>query len=275
MRAVVVGDDIWDRYIQAEPVGYANKTLAPVIRHLRPLGDHRGGTWMVGRHMAQFSKSVVAELPSPHVTKTRYVTPPPDRRTLFEVLDQPASPVSAGEFRRIMQKVALTPKDIIVYMDYGHGLFVRGRRACSMTTPCVVNVQSNSWSRGYQDTQEWCDIRPTLLVMDEAEFQQAMHDRTADERQPCFPCPYIVTHGIRGLYHSQFGTVPGQLIKTVDRTGAGDAALALAALMLAAKQAPEIVAWSAGVAGAVKAANVWGNERPILHEEYVEFVKNL
>ena len=267
MRAIVVGDDIWDHYIEAVPVGISNKTAAPVIRHLRPLAMHHGGTHMVALHMRQFCKSAECVTPEVSVTKIRYVTPRgPDHKTLVEVLVQPkhTPPLRSG--------VDALGR-LLVCMDYGHGALSGDPCRPLTADTLVVNVQSNSWSSGYQDVSRWVDQNPALLMLDEREFKQAKHDRSATPAPDSFRCPFIVTRGNDGLYHSQFGHVPALAVRPLDRTGAGDAALAMAALMTAAKADPEVVAWSAAIMGSLKAGLIWGNERPVLHEEFVGYVK--
>jgi bifunctional ADP-heptose synthase (sugar kinase/adenylyltransferase) len=279
LKAVVIGDDIWDVYQEVEPVGYANKTHAPVVRRTRQPIVHVGGARAVARHMRQFCDDVRVFTPHVVVYKERVMTAPPDRHVLFEMLDLPD--VCEVKRRVLYEEAAdaVRETDVILCLDYGHGAFDCGwtpeRR--TETSKLIVNCQSNSWSRGYSHVLDWTNgARVDLLVMDENELRETLADRNAvPEAADKIHCPNMVTMGHRGLRHSEWGVVPAHAVKELDRTGAGDAALAMAALMTAANQPAELVAHSAAIMGALKASLVWGNERAVTREEYVKFVEAL
>jgi bifunctional ADP-heptose synthase (sugar kinase/adenylyltransferase) len=274
LKAVVVGDDIMDVYIEGATVGYANKTAAPVVRRVRALAQHAGGSRAVARHMDQFCDNVKLYMPPRIVYKERYVTD--EHKTLVELLDQPE--ISCKERKDFLASAseAVAGADVAVCLDYGHGAFKWAWEIPGDAVVKVLNVQSNSWSRGYGDVYGWLSAsRIDLLVMDENELRETLKDREAPpEDADEIHCPNIVTMGHRGLRHSEWGVVPAHKVAEVDRTGAGDAALAMAALMTAAKQPAELVAHAAAIMGALK-ATIWGNERAVTKDEYVAFVENI
>jgi len=274
VNACVIGDDISDVYWHAEAIGYANKSMAPVVRRKGWIGSHEGGTAATARHLSALVRNVTVLTPSLRIEKHRFVELGAEHRVLVEFLVQPREEVPYCEVRSLVGKVPPSA-GLIVCMDYGHGLFAVERPRFAAET-VVLNVQSNAWSRGLTNIRDWLagGWAPTLLCMNEREIQEFARCRAPDVKNVTLPCPFLVTRGKDGLYHSLFGSVPGIQVPIKDRTGAGDAACAVAAALTAVKADPDVVAWGASIAGALKTRNIMGNARGITRQELIDFIRS-
>jgi len=269
-NVVVIGEPIIDRYIHVRPLG---KSAKESIVTFTPIGttDYRGGGWIVAAHAGAFAKSVCYR--DTHLTpvlKQRYVEHP-FRQTLFSIVENIQIPESPGVF---------PPCDILLIADYGHGLL--GAEAVykiSHQSFLALTVQSNSANWGFNLLTKW--PRADYVVVDEVELRLACADRYSDieslarrQAERMGTEMFAVTLGHEGclvINGAKRVWVPAVADRVVDRMGAGDAFLAVTALLVWAGAPAEVVGLVGNIAGGIKVGKM-GN-KVVTREEVEQWLK--
>ena len=287
-NVVVLGEAIFDRYTTVRGLGKSSKhpTLAfelisserqlggsiAVARHLKGLGQNvRLVTTMSRGDYAELAGSqifsdlelsgVVSNENLTSIEKHRFV----DSETSAHVFETYEYELRDGEnFQEYVAqrlRVAMEQADLLVVVDYGHGLI----------TPVVleviekfegflaVNAQANAGNRGINSVGKF--TKPSLVCMNgrevEAELRgrgrlfaqdlQKIKDRTGADW-------IVVTEGRNGLAmytnQSEFIEVPAFAARVSDPVGAGDAVFAVASVLLSSSAPPDLVGLFGNLAGA-------------------------
>lgn len=163
--------------------------------------------------------------------------------------------------------------DAVVVVDYGHGLLSREaiRILCEKSKFLAVNAQANAGNLGYHTISMY--PRADFATMTESEIRLEARDRRGDLRSMVKSVSDHIHCGRIAVTMGRFGClcygkeegfieVPAFASKVVDRIGAGDAFLSVAALC-AAQGAPLEVAGFVGNAAGAQAVATVGNREPV------------
>jgi len=212
---------------------------------------------------------------APTIHKSRYVDPALFRK-LFEVYqidDAPLSPRDEGRLCEMFRD-AVQGVDLVIVNDFGHGMI--GDKLITAIVEqapfLAINAQTNSANMGFNLISRY--PRADLVCVDALEARLASKDRTGElthiinKALPgMIKCDrFMVTNGRHGSLTYQRGdivrSIPAFPSKVVDTMGAGDAVLAVAAPLVAAGAALDLVGFIGNVVGAQKVAIV-GHQRSI------------
>lgn len=150
--------------------------------------------------------------------------------------------------------------DVLLVVDYGHGLLTPKIRESLRNSKCfvAVNAQANAGNRGVNSVSKYADADLVCMNGREVEMElrgvgpirsrdlESIRDTTRAEH-------VLVTEGKRGLAilsGGEFLEVPAFASEAKDPVGAGDAVLAVSGLMFSRGIAPEIVGLVCNLAGA-------------------------
>lgn len=291
VSACVVGDAIIDEYHFTTPLGQVGKGNVLAVKYeseeLFP-----GGAVAVANHLAGFvdkvtlvtmlgcdeeSESFLRARLKPNVTphfffransptlrKRRYVDP--DMAKLFEVYFHNEQPLPSDVEREVSDWMArqLAQFDIVITPDYGNGFITPNlARAISEHSPLLaVNTQINSGNRGHHVVTRY--PKADFVVLNEPELRLATHDKHATievlaKRIADKLCARVImiTRGSKGAMVIEMASgniteIPALSSRVVDRTGAGDALLALASIYLADGFSPEVAGFVGSCAAALE-----------------------
>jgi sugar/nucleoside kinase (ribokinase family) len=154
--------------------------------------------------------------------------------------------------------------DIVITPDYGNGFITPNlaRAISEHSRLLAVNTQINSGNRGHHVVTRY--PKADFVVLNEPELRLATHDKHASldtlaRRIADKLCARIImiTRGSKGAMVIEMGSgntieIPALSSRVVDRTGAGDALLALATLCLAEGLHPEIAGFVGSCAAALE-----------------------
>ncbi len=313
VRTLLIGETIIDEYVYCQAIGKSSKEPTLVVKQ-DTSELFAGGILAVANHMDGFcdNLSVVTMLGSrdryddllqnklnprirrsfltrtgaPTIRKRRYIEQYHFHK-LFEVYDIDDGPMAAEDEAALCSTLQeqLDACDLVVVFDFGHGMFTQQvvDLICDRSRMLVVNTQSNAGNLGYHTVSKYS--RADVVCLTEAELRLEVRDRSGDVRvivehlAGALNCKRIVvTRGSRGclLYeHGRgFAEVAAMVTDVVDRVGAGDGFLSLAALM-AYQQAPlELIGLVGNVAGGQAACTI-GHRSSITHEQLMAHLKYL
>ena len=174
--------------------------------------------------------------------------------------------------------------DLILVVDYGHGLLTPKLIDIICGLPCflAVNAQSNTASIGYNPITKY--PKANFFCLGEPEIHLAFQDKHADiheltkllARQVSLPGAVAVTRGPMGsiIYDAgkeQFHHTPALSEKVVDTIGAGDAFLSLTSVCMAKGFPVDLTGFIGNAAGSL-AIEVLGNKTPIKSAFLFKFI---
>jgi rfaE bifunctional protein kinase chain/domain/rfaE bifunctional protein nucleotidyltransferase chain/domain len=301
LKVLVVGEAIIDEYQYCESIGKSTKEPA-LVAQFQTAEKYAGGILAVANHLANFSDNVgmltflgdndsqedfvrsnvnekVAKeffykKDSPTIVKRRFVESYLLTK-LFEIYVINAEELGAKENKEFCRKLkALLPQyDIVIVVDYGHGMMTEEARdiLCKQAKFLAVNTQSNAGNRGFNTIYKY--RRADFVTIAEHEIRLEFRNLKGNLKEMVEAlsekmgnCTVIVTRGKYGsLCYSPkegFFEVPAFAQQVVDRIGAGDALLSLTSLCVAQKAPIEVVGFIGNVVGAEAVMTV-GNKTPI------------
>lgn len=301
LKVLTVGETIIDEYQFCDVMGKANKDPILAARHLHT-ETYPGGVLALANHLSDFSDQV-ALLSMLGDTESKealireglddrvnaYFVHKPDAPTilkrrflhkylavkLFEVYVMENENLTDVDEEAFCEKLeALLPEqDVVIVVDYGHGLFTSRIRKliCDRAKFLAVNTQRNAGNQGFNTILKY--DRADFISLAEPEIRLVAHDDKKDmetliretaERLSCKRM--IVTWGEKGCfsYDAEVGVteVPAFAVKLVDRIGAGDALLSLAGPCAALGVPADALGFIANVVGAEACATM-GNKSAI------------
>jgi len=176
--------------------------------------------------------------------------------------------------------------DAVIVPDYGNGMITPRmiEVICAHSPYLAVNAQLNSGNRGYHVITRY--PKADFICMNEPELWLASHNRhdptdvLAREIMAKLGAECIaVTQGVKGLLaiHKDLAAphhVPALSSKVVDRVGAGDAFLCIAAICLATGLSPKLAAF-AGAAAAALEVQIVGNQRSVERASLLQYISVL
>ena len=291
LSTCVIGDAIIDEYHYTAPLGQVGKGNVLAVKY-ESEELFAGGAVAVANHLAGFVEKVTlvtmlgrdedseaflrtrlkpnvtphffVRENSPTLRKRRYVDP--DMAKLFEVYFYNEQPLPGDVERQVSEWIAqeLGHFDLVITPDYGNGFITPNlaRAISEHSRLLAVNTQINSGNRGHHVVTRY--PKADFIVLNEPELRLATHDkhatldtlarRVADKLQARV---IMITRGSKGALVLEMATghsieIPALSSRVIDRTGAGDALLALAALCLADGLAPEIAGFLGSCAAALE-----------------------
>ncbi len=176
--------------------------------------------------------------------------------------------------------------DAVIVPDYGNGMITPRmiEVICAHSPYLAVNAQLNSGNRGYHVITRY--PKADFICMNEPELWLASHNRhdptdmLAREIMTKLDADCIaVTQGVKGLLaiHKDLDAphhVPALSLKVVDRVGAGDAFLCIAAICLASGLPPKLSTF-AGAAAAALEVQIVGNQRSLERASLLQYISVL
>ena len=210
---------------------------------------------------------------APTIVKRRFVEIYPLQK-LFEVYvmdghDRADRAQEEGELFDLLER-ELTEVDAIVVADYGHGMLREEvvEQLCARAPFLAVNTQMNADNRGFNTISKY--RRADFVSLSEHELRLEVRSRHRDIRSIVedvatrIGCrTMVVTRGQRGcaVFDREGGymEVPAFTSAVVDRIGAGDAVLSIAALFSALGAPAEIIGLVSNAVGAL-AVGIVGNK---------------
>jgi bifunctional ADP-heptose synthase (sugar kinase/adenylyltransferase) len=307
MKVLVIGDAIIDEYHYVSTLGQTGKGNVLAVRH-RSEERFAGGAIAVANHVAGFAQEVTlltalgrqdgslgyvtSKLsPNVHLEYRHFKTAPTlikrrfvdlDLQRLFEVYFGGEDDEDGELERRLSDWIARCAKqfDAVIVPDFGNGLISRSMAACiSEHAPWLaVNTQINSGNRGYHTITRY--PKADFLCLNEPEARLATHDRqssleavASDLLVKLDASTMAITRGSQGALiadREKALAIPALSSHVIDRIGAGDAFLSLAALCLAAGKPRESAVLAGSIAAALDVQIVCNREPvdPVLFAKY-------
>lgn len=300
LQVLVVGEAIIDEYHYCVPDAMSNKTPT-ISARFESSEVFGGGVWAVGNQIAGlcgqvtvlagtgtqepepgasvpdafdgFTVRVVARPDAPTVRKRRFVHRYLNQK-LFELTFLNDRPIPKDTEQAMMAAIdELAPRaDLVIAVDFGHGLFTPPviQRLGEKSRFLAVNAQINSSNRGFNSIRKYRKV--DFISVDENEIRLPFGDRYGSLEHVVHRlakesgCSKInVTLGERGTLYfdgQEFLLAPALTHGVVDAIGAGDALLAVTALMVRSG-APSALIPFVGNCMAGLATQIVGHRRPV------------
>lgn len=290
LKVLVIGETIIDEYHYCQAMGKSPKEFVVTTKYLRE-EVFAGGVLACANHVAGFCEDVhlVTCLGSNHsreefirthlksnvtaqffhrddastIAKRRYVDPV-FLAKMFEVCFLDDSDIPTHIEQDICRYLGgiIGDYDLVLVADYGHGLMKPEivNLLCAKARFLAVNTQTNSANTGYNLITKY--PRADFICIDEPEIRLACHDRVSDLRDLIKNVAgklgsrrTAVTRGPRGsmtyAVEEGFSETPVFSSKIVDRVGAGDAYLSVAAPCVVAGVPMDLVGFIGNAVGAL------------------------
>lgn len=284
LKVLFVGETILDEYRYVRPMGKCSKE--PLIATVMEDTEEFAGGVVAAKANCAVSPLRRAVTGPQVITKTRFVSVDYNRK-LFEVYSTERLELvpSARERWHKLLRQEIENADVVVVMDFGHGLIDDETRGILRNAKFLaVNAQSNSANYGFNPVTKYAGCNPHYVCVDAPEARLAMGDQhsrlelVAKGLLHAADCEnVIVTHGHHGTIAVRANAtrhIPVFSANVVDTMGAGDAFLAVTAPLVAAGLDLEAAAIVGNAAGAIKCGIV-GHRRGIELEELVGTVEEL
>jgi rfaE bifunctional protein nucleotidyltransferase chain/domain len=314
LNVLVVGEPIIDTYVFCNPENLSSKSPSISANFIRE-ENYAGGSLAVASHLSalgcvvnliapsgneQFSLECFSDLrqiskinildcffdslPTPR--KTRFITEFMKQR-MFEITNLDAerwAKSNLDKFHEMYNSIS-NNVDIIVALDFGHGLWENDRINLFNNSKVYksLNVQTNSGNYGYNFFTKYKSF--DYLAIDERELRLTMKDRFSDISglaQIAFAKKiqksFCLTLGARGsMFVSQRGDIykcPIFSKDPIDTTGAGDAFFAITSL-LTKLGADELLILFLGNIYAGMKTRILGNKEPVNKVAFVKAVSTI
>ncbi len=220
----------------------------------------------------KFEQHLLELVDSPTIVKHRFVDVNSGNK-VFEYYDFNPDALDSNLQLKIARNLdsRLKSKSLLILADYGHGFFGEEliQELCSSEAFLSVNTQANAGNRGFNTFSKYPRI--DFLSLNGGELELEMRRKNLDY-QAIVPdimrlkkCKYVVvTLGANGLLtfdaSGKSTHTPAMASKVVDKVGAGDSVLAVAA-MLAFLEAPkEIIGLLSSVVAAFEVSQLGHKE---------------
>ena len=296
---LILGETIIDEYIYCDALGRVTKD--PLVAfEKRTRQEHLGGVLAVARHFsglginssvitkwaAADENFIVNEIGSSKkiniynlgskksIKKTRYVDRSSNAR-VFETYELPNESdylTTPQEIRKSISEKKINFNHLVV-MDYGHNFFDHEttKDYLNFGVPVSVNTQSNAGNRGFNPISNY--MNADIVFLNGSEVQVEMRNKILNLEKIVIDlgrklnCKELyVTNGSAGIisWSKDKGIIvsPTFAPTIIDRTGAGDALLAVVSSLRMSNIPIEIATFFGNIAGSLL-VGVMGNERAI------------
>ena len=312
LRVAVVGEAILDEYVYVDQMGKSAKDPVLAMRYNKT-EMYAGGSLAVANHLASFvggvelitylganddrerfvrsnlrpgvRASFVYKADSPTIVKRRYIESVLRSKhfEIYHINDEPLNGVDEDEFCALLTARAVG-SDAILCADFGHGLVTpRAKQLLAdSNTYLAVNTQINAANIRFHAISSY--PRADYICINEGELRldaRNRHGLISDMIGPLnakLGCSkFLVTRGSQGVSYfeneAEFES-PSFATSVIDRTGSGDAVLALTSMCVRVDAPPEIVAFIANVIGAQK-VQIMGNASSVERVATFKFIEAL
>lgn len=313
LKILTIGETIIDEYCFCHVMNKANKDpilaakllykerymggIQAISNHLAGFNSHLSCLTALGSHDTQeafvreylnpnVALHCIRKTDSPTIVKRRYLEEYLSIKLLETdaMNDDPLLPADETAF--IDMVASLAPQhDVVIVADYGHGLMTDKviKVLCEKAPFLALNVQVNPGNYGFNLVSRY--PRADFVTIDEPEARLEMKKKHVDiqniaqvlaEQLRCRS--FLLTRGQNGTVgydeRTGFSRTPVFSVKLVDRTGSGDACLAVTAPCAALGAPTEILGFIGNVAGAAACA-VIGNKSYIDPVSYFRSISSL
>jgi len=301
LSVLVIGEAIIDEYVYCQSMGKSGKESVLVMKYLSQ-ERYAGGALAIANHLADFCDKVtifsylgeekseedfvrkrlgtkidpifIYKSESPTIIKRRFVDSYSLNKLLgvYELNGEPLNGDEENKLCRILQE-RLPEFDMIIVADYDHGLITpKIIEILTNGTPFLaVNTQINAANIGFHTISKY--DRADYICIHDGEIRLDQRSRKGDLKDLVLGLSnrmnnpsVMITRGSNGsLFYNKdegFTACPAFAVKIIDRTGAGDAVLALTSVMAANGVPGDILSFVGNLVGA-DAVSVLGNERPV------------
>lgn len=298
-NVLILGEAIIDEYIYCDALGRVTKD--PLIAfEKRSRSEHLGGALAVARHFNGLGVNsniitkwahtdqefILGEISSnknikvfnlgsdKSIKKTRYVDRSSNSR-VFESYELPTESdylTAPQEIKKLVNDKKIR-FDHLVLMDYGHNFFDHENTQdyLNFNVPVSVNTQSNAGNRGFNPISNY--LNADIVFLNGSEVQVEMRNKISKIEKIMIDlgkklnCKELyVTNGSAGIisWNEKQGIIysPTFAPTIIDRTGAGDALLAVVSSLRMNNVPIEIATFFGNIAGSLL-VGVMGNEKAI------------
>jgi bifunctional ADP-heptose synthase (sugar kinase/adenylyltransferase) len=316
LKILVIGEAIIDEYVYGFPIGKAGKESIIALKYLKA-EKFAGGTLATANHIANFCNSVdlftllgdnnsqeefieshlnkkINKLfhykkDSPTIVKRRFLTENPHTGYLTKLLeyyiinDNEVDKEQSLEMQAHLKKI-LPNYDLVLVIDYGHGMF--SREIIDLITKksrfLAVNTQTNAGNMGFNTISKYSNA--DYICIDEPEIRFDTRERFAHvedliigvtKKLSCGKM--ILTRGTEGCIvysYDDFVSIPAFSERVIDTMGAGDAFISITSPLVANKTPMNIVGFVGNAVGALKCMYV-GNKEPIEKATLYKYITSL
>lgn len=316
LKILIIGEAIIDEYQYGLPIGKSQKESIIALKYLKT-EKFAGGTLATANHIANFCNNVdlftllgdndsqeefieshlnkkINKLfhykkDSPTIVKRRFLTENPLTKYLTKLLeyyiinDNEVDGEQNQELQAHLKKI-LSNYDLVIVVDYGHGMFSREiiDLIAKKSKFLVVNTQTNAGNMGFNTISKY--PKADYICIDEPELRFDTRDRRGDLQDLIFEVSkklscknMITTRGTEGCMvysDSNVISIPAFSDKVIDTMGAGDAFLSITAPLVANKVPIEVVGFVGNAVGALKCMTV-GNKEPIDKVSLYKYITSL
>jgi rfaE bifunctional protein kinase chain/domain len=297
LRVLIIGETIIDEYQFCSVMGKSGKEPVLAALHQRT-EQYVGGSLAIANHVSNFCEQVgllssIGEINScedfiaSRLNKnvnTRFIRVPGaptiiKRRFLEEYLatklfevyvmrNESLPPEVETKLCQALEEV-LAQYDVVIVADYGHGLMTERaiQLVCDNAKFLAVNTQTNAGNKGFNTISKYpradfVSIGEPEVRLDARKVSADLQELASHLARKVSSRSFLVTRGSTGclIYDRDKGFfhVPAFSIRVVDRVGAGDAVLGIAAPCVALNIPPPVLGFIANVVGA-EACMIMGN----------------
>jgi bifunctional ADP-heptose synthase (sugar kinase/adenylyltransferase) len=239
------------------------------------LGEEGSQEKFIGENMNdEIEKIFLYKKNAPTIVKRRFIDQYSFTKVL-EIYEMDDRELSAEEDEKYYSLLSerLPEFDVVIVVDFGHGMM--SARAievvCEKSRFLAVNAQSNAGNIGYHTISTY--PRADFACMAENEIRLETRDRRGNLNEMILRVSKLLSGGRVAVTRGKFGSVcygpqegfnecPALAGEVVDRVGAGDTFLSLAAPCVARGVPLDVVNFIGNVAGAQAVATV-GNRSPL------------
>ena len=230
-------------------------------------------------------------IPSIHddtLTKKRYVIRDGNQHTkLFETYSSNDAILDSDSKKFVLKKSLekISSADLVLITDFGNGFIDEeiASSLCSDVKFLAVNTQTNSGNRGFNLITKY--KKADFISINEPEARLATHlscaniDEVIHKISKSIDCPHIsITSGVKGVLcytKKDLETqIPALAKNVLDRVGAGDSYLALAAICLAGGMPHKLAGFVGALAAAMNVQTV-GNQYPTTKISLFKFLTRI
>ncbi|MFC1516297.1 PfkB family carbohydrate kinase [Thermodesulfobacteriota bacterium] len=301
LKVMVIGDTILDDYQYCEAIGKSSKDPVLALKYMDN-EMFAGGILAVANHVASFVQNVrlfsvrgenesfedfidgklhrnitphfVMKPGAPTIIKRRFLDGYSFNKLLeVYIMDSSELPDGLDQEFCDMVKEELPKYDMVITADFGHGAISKRmiKTLCESSSFLAVNTQANAGNRGFHTISSY----PRADFVSLAEHEIRLEKRTMsaplrpmmNELYEKLNCrTFVVTRGRKGCLvrgkNKSFVACPSLTMNVVDRVGAGDAFLTIAALSSFLGVDEEVIGFLGNAVGAM-AVEIIGNKKSI------------
>lgn len=274
LKIVFVGETIMDEYRYVHPLARPSKEF--ILATVAAGSEMFEGGIIAAAKQGEWENASIVTSQS-HIVKTRWVGHDFSRK-LFEVYSHRT--IEPGWFDAGLLKDEVELADVVIAIDFGHGLFDDGERDIvrNKSKFLAVTAQMNAGNWGYNSILRYEGAQYVCVDEQEARLAVGQQDGTIERvaarlNHHLKPKALVVTQGRRGSlagpYKNTFKPVPAFIESGFDTMGAGDCFLSVSAPLIAAGLDVEMAAFAGNIAGGLK-TTVLGHRRHVGRQDIIK-----